>query len=451
VVIRVIDGFDPALAQTPTDVFFLETGARLQQCGEGLATGEGEGGLAIACDLTAGLVAFLTIPTALRDLAVVGTNFAEGKRTTGDYVKAAGAVVVIVASAIPVLRTVVRAISRASRTAAETSTMKAAVAAIHEIAKTGSSDIPSERLIRLLADEPDLAAPFLDLAGKLRDPDLAFGRLRRLSELYGEDDVLRTVLELAPKVEPQTIEKFLDAATRIGKPLSKPALEGMAFFIQRGPKNAGLRVAAYWKLLERFPQKRDEVFSNTFTWIREAELNGIAKIDGWDRFLQKGFGTVSDSNIGLNAAAGAYQVLQHLAVDLKWSAAISKLETSVRAGSRVVDLTLNFGDGVLTRREIKNLLETSGFSQHFRSEVIKDIKLAIEVAIRDAGGIQADRFEVELTKQLQHVQYLFRGNNQQMQHVVSDLRGVVRKTLGPALEHLEFYVSTLYSSRTLPF
>jgi hypothetical protein len=454
VVVTVTEGFDAALAQTPADVFFLETGARLRQCGDGLATGEGEGGLAMGCDLTAGLVAVLTIPLALRDMAVVSTHFAEGKPNVGDYITGTVSVVVIAATAIPVLRTIVRAIQRTRLSKVELATIKSARAAVRDIARTGTSDIPAERIIRVLADEPALAETFLAFAKELRHPDLAFERLRRLSRLYGDDDIVRTVLELATKVKPQSIEMLLTTVDRIGVPFTKPVLEGLAFFMERASTTAADRVAAYWKVFDRAPDptKRFEVFTNTFTWIREAELNGAAtRITNWNFFLQTSFKKVSDSPAGLNAAAGAYQELQHLAKDLNWSTAIREVQSKVQNGARVVDVILDFGDGVLTRREIKNLLPTSEFSKRFKAEVTADIDNAMKEAIQLTGLKLGPRFEAELITQLQHVQYLFRGDAQQMRNIVGALRGRVREVLGPAHEHLEFYISTLYSGRTLPF
>ena len=314
--------------QTTAQVFWAETEPRLLMCGNGLATGEDERGIAIACDMTASLTP-LNEPQAVRDLLFAAKNFVKGKQHFGDYFKAVGSLVVLAVKVVPVLATVVKGVEHAGVAAHDTAvamkTAEKGIQALEDIARTGKTGVAEEGLMRIMAGEDLLVrVALVTLETSMKDGRQGWDRLERLGKIFGHEELVKTLAAMAKRVKPSSIEKLLEALDQLGlqagETLSAGALEGLARFLQKVPKAPAEKVVNLWRVLGReLPAtRRLEVFENTFEFVRQGDL---ANPVGWGTFLQKGLGSVSNSTrsqIGLNAAKGAYHVLEHLAVDLRW-------------------------------------------------------------------------------------------------------------------------------------
>jgi hypothetical protein len=460
ILVRFYEAPDPSGAQqqSAAGVFFSEAARRLGHCGEGLGTGEGQSGLAIACDLTASLIPVLSLPQAGRDLVVTATHFVKGKRSVGDYVKAGLALTIIVAHAIPVVATVVKGFDRAAvalkGTSAEAKLAEKALQATEELARTGTTGVGEEGLIRIINGENAAVRDALvALETGMTNGRQGWERLERLGQIFGHEHLVQTLYTISKTLRPETIERLIQALDRLGlkagEKLSAEALEGVARFMERAPTNTVKHVVEFWEVIARAPNaNRLTTFQNAFEWIRQGEAAGMGVgplAASWEAFLRKGLGAVTNSNVGLNAAKGAYHTLEYMATKLGFQS-VRGLEIAERNGERFIDIVADVG-GTIHRFEMKNLVAGAEMSSHFRAEVVKDIDQVLREVLAEGKKLNPANVGEALAKQ----HYVFRGTAQESAKVVEGLLKKLREALGPELAEVASHAKIEYLGRSLPF
>jgi hypothetical protein len=469
VVIRRYEAPDPSQVQneSATWVFATEAADRIAACIGGIATGEAGGLLGAACDIVAGFNVFLTVPLAMRDLVVKTKHFIEGKRSKWDYVIAAGALVIIVASAIPVVRSVVKGLQRGEQalrnTSAAVKIAEKEAQLVEDIARTGASSVSKEGLIRILDSEDDvLRAALIGIETGVTDGAQTWDRLERLGKVFGHEELVQRLDGILNKFgrTPQTfarLETMIEALDRIGlavgQKLSLETLEGIMHLMERAPSVGMRRIVSIWQTIPALAPAADQarVFQNVFEWIRAGEAAGMAKLPGWSYFLQTGIGSVSRSHPGSvtaqNAIKGAYHSLEFLAKDLKFSSNIVGIEVLEALSSRRrIDVLVQEGAN-LVKYELKNI---ASFTSEHAGQVVKDVA-AIKLAIQRGGQeVTAKTLRDGLTGTLR---YVFRGTKEQSVVVVTKLFAKLKEAVGQDAAHVvDELKDTIvkYTNRSLP-
>jgi hypothetical protein len=414
----------------------------------------------------------LEVPLAVRDLVVSGKNVIKGRAGVLTYITGAIALVTIVAKRFPVLGPVLNRLVKAKELAparwvekkVADKALDAAVEAAEGVTRTADED-----LVRIVAGEAgqETKEAFDDVARNLDDlsgppawdtieqlgkkcvtgaaagagvppcfvPASLVVTLSRLNKRFGRTlvlDMLRVLHDL-----------------KIPRGLTDEALEGMAIFMHtvrntnKGPVG---RVKNIWRDLTHVrsgltnPDDQVRLMNELFTWIKEGEAT-LGGLPGWNAFLLKGPGTLT-----VNGTAGAYHVLQYLAVDLKWQNIVG-IEVPGTFFRRFIDIIVQVPTGQV-RRELKNLIAGAPF--RFGAEVTKDIDEAIKRVLQTVPDPTSPLFREALRQELTKIEYVFRGSRAEMVNAVVGVRDEVRRALGPLLDDLEVYITTRFLIRGVP-
>lgn len=240
------------------------------------------------------------------------------------------------------------------------------------------------------------------------------------------------------------------AIVGLGLPrLSDDAIHGIVIFMRVAPNPR--RMANIWRDLRVAfpgnPTAQAEKLENLFKWIREGEAAGVQLGD----FLKKGPSTLTKVS-----TSGAYNVLEHLAMDLRWKN-IERLEAGVGL-RRFVDIVVRVpqanGTEKLVYKELKALAEGSAF--RFAAQVRKDIDLAIRrvaQSLPPGTGRNTPEFIAALREELKRLHYVFRGSPQGMTEVVTLMRKEIAKALTGAKtgSDLASFVSMDFLFRSVPY
>jgi hypothetical protein len=303
-------------------------GQAAQECVDGIASGESEDFAGVGCDLSIGLVAGTA--QSVRDAFVVARNYTRGKRSVGDYIKGAFAVVALVAVAVPGARTLknvlVRARAEVTGARVEARLAREALAKVSRIVEEGASESESVAA-RILgregasAEAKEAVFRLLGVCAGVRAVDCsvplsteAFAALDDLAKRYGDDigqeAFVKGVGKAYVRLGNEGTERLLRGLRQIPHPvrLTDEAIEGLGVFFKhaRGerrlmsvweeltlPAYHGLPPAQAEQALEAMLRKLrvadDKLFQVILSVPDAAKKEALQR--WWHNFIARGAGT----------------------------------------------------------------------------------------------------------------------------------------------------------------
>jgi hypothetical protein len=433
-----------------------------ENCLEGIATGEGElWSQQTACDIFAGLLPFTSFPMAARDLAVSGTHLVEGKRDIGKYVKATFALVVLVSTAVPGIKTLGRVLGEAHAAAigtkAEGLLAREAMERFQQAYDLPPEQVRTSGMARVLgagngdkeAQEAMLAVVTACSVGSLGRTSAAAAascrpfnkELMRLFNEAGGDAAHEALVKSVARIAkdsnfgPDFARKMirtlgaLQAEMGVTLKLSNDAVDGLAIFLKRVP--AETRLPNIWEELKVVQELTDEkarkVIERLFVMVKQGE-DRFDDVPGWQAYFGRGAGTGPI----YHPTRGFFHSLERLldesgtllSVDSKFS--FGNLFYSGRPDAIVRRL------GKLVQVEYKALAEGSKLASKDLRQLKRNILAAIKRSYnRGPDNLRKDGIDVDLLKdELKRLEYVIRGAGRENEQVIIDqIRQAAREVL----------------------
>jgi hypothetical protein len=440
--------------------------ATLEECAQGLATGEPTAWAGFSCEIIVGMTGAGNIFQGARDLVFTGINFAKSKKTRWDQAKALFGVAMAAVALIPASKAVIKSFRAAGQVAegtrlAQTLAKSASRVVAKELGEASEhvaekalldilNGVPSNEknaILRFISQCPIEAAGLRATAAAAAAADVCqftqfWRKLHTAGATWelGVGDLILKLDDIGLRYGDDIATHMLNGLHDIGfaGKLSDDAFEGMALLLIRAKKKE-VRLPTIWRELDlirppTFPAAltngdRVQVFENMFSWIKEGALK-VPKPEGWDSFLAHGPGTSSR----YRSTSGFYHHLQ----DLKEHGFnyVKKIDAPDLRYKGRPDILEQIG-GEWFQRELKNLAPGKRLGKKARQQLDANVDAAIERAINSAAG---DRITVELLEgELKRMRYVFRGkelDNPAVRRQIHDALLKKLPDLGPGFKAL---------------
>lgn len=421
----------------------VHTDASFRNCTDAIVTGENATGQGIGCDISAGLIPWVAIGQAFRDVIRQSSNYVEGKQV--HYASGAFGVLILAANRIPILRVVRTGLLRGRATFKglyiETHLAAEALRLTKQASQTGVAKLEGIAEVAGRAGG-DAALDGLQVIAKGIQSAKTLSAVESLGQKYGANGLDRVLTLLGRVATDHALDgrniarliRYLDTIP-FGT-LTDDAVEGMAIFMTRviGPRPfQGLtRVPNIIEDIVTLapPQKQTQVANELFSWIKQGEkaFAGKGTEAAWEVFLRKGPGTLPGVS-----TSGNYHVLDYMANVVGFNA-VQGLEVKVagRFFDLLVEKQIRTGVTALVKVELKNLRAFSGFG--FGNQVVKDMNGALTRAGFVLGGRHSTK---DLIFELERIEYVLRGTRQEMGQVIQGIEVTMEKILAKhGLQHL---------------